>query len=317
MNQTTDTLLMIAPVRFGYNPQAAESNSFMESDAELGSEERQHVQAEARAEFDQFADMLRSAGIDVLVYEDMPEPHTPDSIFPNNWISFHDDGRLVLYPMEPSNRRLERRTDVMHELMERFHFQRLDISAQENEGVFLEGTGSLVLDHTNKIAYANISSRMHQAALQDWAVQMDYTPLAFTARRVGGGGIYHTNVLMAIGEQTAVLCAESIVDMGERQKVCDSLRSSGKTTVEISQHQMDEFAGNMLLVRNKQGSRFWAMSSRAFNALTPEQRATLRLDGELLHAPLDVIERYGGGSARCMMAEVFVPLHISAQKKSS
>jgi hypothetical protein len=307
MSQTTDTLLMIAPVRFGYNPEAAESNSFMESDKHLGSKERQRIQEEARAEFDRFVEVLRAAGIEVLAYEDTPEPHTPDSIFPNNWISFHEDGWLVLYPMEPPNRRLERRMDIVNDLSERFGYRVVDMSAQEKDGAFLEGTGSLVLDRVNKIAYANISSRMHQTALQNWVAQMGYTPVTFTARRVGGGSIYHTNVLMAIGERTAVLCAEAITDEHERQKVLHSLRSTGKTVVEISQAQMDEFAGNMLQVRNKQGSRFWVMSTRAYNALTDTQRATLAADGQLLHVPLDVIERYGGGSARCMLAEVFLP----------
>lgn len=306
--QTTNTVLMIAPVQFGFNPDAAETNSFMEADTGLSGEARQKIQAAAREEFIRFVEVLRKAGMNVITVEDTPEPHTPDSIFPNNWISTHDDGRIVLYPMEPENRRLERRADIVIDLANRFGFAKTeDLSGFEDNGVFLEGTGSLVLDRDNKIAYANRSSRMHSEALQDFAQRMGFTALEFTSRRKDGGQIYHTNVMMAVGDGASVICADVIPDAGERQAVLDSLRKHQRVVVEISEAQMDEFAGNMLHLRNSNGEKFWVMSSRAYNALTPEQIKALEHNSSLLHAPLDAIERYGGGSARCMLAEIFVP----------
>ncbi|MBD1210327.1 MAG: amidinotransferase [Ignavibacteria bacterium] len=306
--QTTHTVLMIAPVQFGFNPDAAETNSFMEADTGLSGEARQKIQAAAREEFMRFVEVLRKAGMNVITVEDTPVPHTPDSIFPNNWISTHDDGRIVLYPMEPENRRLERRADIVIDLANRFGFAKTeDLSGFEDNGIFLEGTGSLVLDRDNKIAYANRSSRMHSEALQDFAQRMGFTALEFTSRRKDGGQIYHTNVMMAVGDGASVICADVIPDAVERQAVLDSLRQHQRVVVEISEAQMDEFAGNMLHLRNSKGEKFWVMSSRAYNALTPEQIKALEHNSSLLHAPLDVIERYGGGSARCMLAEIFVP----------
>lgn len=306
--QTTNTVLMIAPVHFGFNPDAAETNSFMEADTGLSGEARQHIQPAARAEFTNFVEVLRKAGISVLTVEDTPEPHTPDSIFPNNWISTHDDGRIVLYPMEPENRRLERRADIVMDLANRFGFTKTeDLSGFEDNNIFLEGTGSLVLDRTNKIAYANRSSRMHPEALQDFAERLGYTTIEFSSRRRDGSQIYHTNVLMAVGDGAAVLCSEVIADATERQRVLDSLRQHQGTVVEITEQQMDEFAGNMLHLKGAEGKSFWVMSTRAYKALTAAQKGALEHNSTLLHAPLDVIERYGGGSARCMLAEIFHP----------
>lgn len=306
--QTTNTILMIAPMHFGFNPDAAETNSFMESDTGLSGEARQKIQAAAREEFMHFVEVLREAGITVMTVEDTSEPHTPDSIFPNNWISTHDDGRIVLYPMEPENRRLERRADIVIDLANRFGFTTTeDLSGFEEKNIFLEGTGSLVLDRDNKIAYANRSSRMHSEALREFAERMGFTTIEFASRRKDGGQIYHTNVMMAVGDGASVICADVIPDAGERQAVLDSLRKHQGVVVEISEEQMDEFAGNMLHVRNSKGEKLWVMSSRAYNALTPEQISALQHNSLLLHAPLDVIERYGGGSARCMLAEIFVP----------
>lgn len=280
----------------------------MEADTGLSSEARQKVQAAAREEFMRFVEVLREAGITVMTVEDTAEPHTPDSIFPNNWISTHDDGRIVLYPMEPENRRLERRADIVIDLANHFGFAKTeDLSDFEDNGVFLEGTGSLVLDRDNKIVYANRSSRMHSEALQAFAKRMGYTAIEFASRRKDGGQIYHTNVMMAVGDGASVICADVIPDARERQAVLDSLRRHQGVVVEISEAQMDEFAGNMLHVRNSKGEKLWVMSSRAYNALTPEQIEALEHNSSLLHAPLDVIERYGGGSARCMLAEIFVP----------
>ncbi|MCU0427500.1 MAG: arginine deiminase-related protein [Candidatus Kapabacteria bacterium] len=306
--QVTNTVLMIAPVRFGFNPDAADTNSFMESDSGLSREEREKIQLAAREEFMNFAETLRGAGITVEIVEDTPEPHTPDSIFPNNWISFHSDRRIVLYPMEPENRRLERRADIVIRMANTFGFEQTeDLSGFEDTGVFLEGTGSLVLDRVNKIAYANRSSRMHSEALRDFARRMGYTAIEFSSRRKDGGQIYHTNVIMAVGEGAAVICSEVLPDEKERALVLDSLRKHQGTVIEITEAQMNEFAGNMLHLRTKDGNKVWVMSSRAYQALLPEQKAALERDSTLLHAPLDVIERYGGGSARCMLAEIFVP----------
>lgn len=299
---------MIAPVQFGFNPDAAETNSFMEADTGLSSEARQTIQTAAREEFMRFAEILREAGISVMTVEDTPEPHTPDSIFPNNWISTHNDSRIVLYPMEPENRRLERRADIVIDLANRFGFVKTeDLSGFEEKNIFLEGTGSLVLDRENKIAYANRSSRMHSSALREFAQRMGYAAIEFTSRRKDGGQIYHTNVMMAVGDGASVICADVIPNAEERQTVLDSLRKHQGVVVEISEAQMDEFAGNMLHLQSKDGKKFWVMSSRAYNALTPEQITALQHNSVLLHAPLDVIERYGGGSARCMLAEIFVP----------
>ncbi len=300
--------MMIEPVRFSFNPQAAESNSFMQSDLGLSNDERANIASQAASEFANLVNVLQAAGINVLTFKDTIEPHTPDAIFPNNWISMHQDGTIALYPMEAPNRRLERRHDIVEYLLdnERFTFVS-DFTNYEHEGLYLEGTGSIVLDRANAIAYANVSSRMHPQALQDWASSLGFTPVLFASHRANGSSIYHTNVMMAVGEQTAVVCAVSITDAMERATVLDSLKAHQKVVVEISFEQLEHFAGNMLQVKNEAGSRFWVMSSQAYKVLTDIQRQALCHDATILHAPLNVIERYGGGSARCMMAEVFSP----------
>jgi hypothetical protein len=304
--QLTNTVMMIAPYRFGFNPDAADTNSFMQSDDGLSGDERGNIAQSAQQEFTGFAELLRKHGIRVLEFQDTPEPHTPDSIFPNNWISTHSDGRVVLYPMEPPNRRLERRTDIVSAVQRAGGLWKVeDLSHFEANDVFLEGTGSLVLDRANQIVYANRSSRMHSRALKEFAQIMNFVAIEFSSRRKDGGQIYHTNVMMAVGDETAVICSDVIQDAGERAAVLDSLKARHKYVVEISEEQMDEFAGNMLQVRNDAGEKFWVMSSRAHNALLPEQITALEHDSTLLHAPLDVIECYGGGSARCMLAEIF------------
>ncbi|MCS6808982.1 MAG: arginine deiminase-related protein, partial [Bacteroidota bacterium] len=292
---------------FGFNPEAARTNSFMEDDSTLSSSERDTIHTRAHAEFTGFVEALRRAGITVVVIEDTPEPHKPDALFPNNWISFHDDGRIVLYPMEPPNRRLERREDIVTELSSRFGFTRIeDLSHFELQGIFLEGTGSLVLDRAHKLVYANRSSRMHTVALHEFTRRMGYTAIEFTARRSNGGEIYHTNVMMSVGDGIAVLCTEVIRDSQEREAVLASLRCH-HAILEITEKQMDNFAGNILHVHNHNKERYWVMSSRAFHALDDAQKRLLERDSTILHIPLDTIERYGGGSARCMLAEIFTP----------
>lgn len=307
--QLTDTVLMIEPLRFGYNPEAAESNSFMEPDEGLGANERERIADHAAQEFSGLERALRERGITTITVQDTPEPYTPDSIFPNNWISLHDDGTMVLYPMEALNRREERRPDIISNLIDRLDYVRIhSLAPFERLGLYLEGTGSLVLDRINGIAYANISSRMHPVVLEDFCRWMHFRPITFTAYRANGSSIYHTNVMMALGADTAVICSESIPNAAERRAVLDSLKEHQTVLVEISPAQMEHFAGNMLQVQNAAGERFWIMSSRAYKSLTAQQIRALEHDSSIIHAPLDLIERYGGGSARCMLAEVFKPL---------
>lgn len=304
--QLTNTVMMIAPHRFGFNPDAADTNSFMQSDDGLSGDERVRIAKAAQQEFAGFARLLRKHGIRVLEFQDTPEPHTPDSIFPNNWISTHSEGRVVLYPMEPPNRRLERREDIVVAVQRAGGLWKVeDLSYFEADEIFLEGTGSLVLDRTNQIVYANRSTRMHSLALKEFCRMMNFVAIEFSSRRKDGGQIHHTNVMMAVGDGAAVICSEVIQDAGERVSVLDSLKARHKHVVEISEAQMDEFAGNMLQVRNDAGEKYWVMSSRAHQALLPGQVRILEQDSTLIHAPLDVIERYGGGSARCMLAEIF------------
>lgn len=304
--QLTDTVLMIAPYRFGFNPDAAVTNSFMESDDGRSQQERENIAHAAEQEFAGFVALLRSHGIRVVDVKDTPEPFTPDSIFPNNWISTHSDGRVVLYPMEPANRRLERREDIIREVQRTGGQWKVeDLSVFERDGIFLEGTGSLVLDRSHQIVYANRSSRMHSLALKKFTETMNFVAVEFSSQRKNGGQIYHTNVMMSVGENTAVICDEVIRDSGERNAVLSALQARQKHVICITEAQMDEFAGNMLQMKNQEGQRFWIMSSRAYQSLLPEQIAILEHDSTILHTPLDVIERYGGGSARCMLAEIF------------
>ncbi len=307
--QLTDTVLMIEPLRFGYNPEAAKSNSFMQSDVGLSAEQRERIANQAAKEFSGLEQMLCRHGITVITVQDTPDPYKPDSIFPNNWISLHDDGTIVLYPMEALNRREERRPDIISNLIDRLDYVRIhSLAPYERLGLYLEGTGSLVLDRVNRIAYANISSRMHPVVLEDFCQWMHFRAVTFTAYRANGSSIYHTNVMMALGADTAVICSESIPNAAERRAVLDALKANQTVLVEISSAQMEQFAGNMLQVRNAAGKRFWVMSSGAYTSLTTEQIRALEHDSTIIHTPLDTIERYGGGSARCMLAEVFKPL---------
>lgn len=302
LKQTTSHILMIKPVAFDFNAETAVNNAFQQQ----GSNEQ--AQQKAEAEFDQFVQKLTEAGIDVTVVKDTPVPHTPDSIFPNNWISFHWDGSLILYPMYAANRRAERKAHVVATIASKFEISnRIDFSHEEMNNRFLEGTGSMVLDRQNKIAYASISPRTSKELFEDWCNQMGYRACSFYSVDEQGGEIYHTNVMMCVAEQYAVICLQSIPDAGERKQVLDTLTGSGKEIVEISYEQMNHFAGNMLQVENKEGKQFLVMSSQAFRSLSKEQVAQLERYNPILHAELTTIETNGGGSARCMMAEVFLP----------
>ena len=305
-SQLASTVLMIRPVRFESNPQTAESNRFQgRTDASV--EEQQRA---ARAEFDGLVSALRDGGIEVLVFDDMPEPHTPDSIFPNNWVSFHADGRVVLYPMEAANRRLERRPDIIERLGDDHGFavsEVVDLSAHENDGQYVEGTGSMVLDRIGHVAYACLSSRTHHGPLGDFAQRLNYEVVSFDAVDRDGIPIYHTNVLMNVGEELAVICDAAIPRDEQRAAVLQRLRDSGREIISLDFDQLDAFAGNMLELRNANGDRVVAMSQQAFDSLNDEQRRVLQDNGGILNAPIDTIEASAGGSVRCMLAEVHLP----------
>ncbi len=297
---------MIRPARFESNPLTAASNVFQGRTSATPLEQHQT----ALREFDDLVDTLRAAQIDVIVVEDTPEPHTPDSIFPNNWVSFHGDGRVVLYPMEASNRRTERRADIIESLSGNYGFQVreiLDLSEHENAGRYLEGTGSMVFDRRNRIAYACLSSRTQLDPLGDFSQRMDYEVISFGAVDCNGVPIYHTNVLMNVGEELAVICADAIVNEDQRTAVLASLRTTGHNLLLLSYDQMDAFAGNMLELRSRDGERLVAMSTRAWNSLDETQRELLRTNGRVVHALINNIEDSAGGSVRCMLAEVHLP----------
>jgi len=284
----------------------AESNVFQGRSTATTAEQ----QEAAVREFDALVDTLRSAGINVVVEDDTPNPHTPDSIFPNNWVSFHGDGRVVLYPMEAPNRRTERRADIIDRLANDYGFQIievLDLSSHEASGHYLEGTGSMVLDRSNRIAYACLSSRTQLDPLGDFAQRMDYEVVSFDAVDRDGIPIYHTNVLMNVGESVAVICDGAIARDDQRKAVLARLRDTGHHIVHLSYDQLDAFAGNMLELRNNDGDRVLAMSTQAWDSLDAAQRETLLANGRVIHSPIDNIESSAGGSVRCMLAEVHLP----------
>ena len=302
-SQLASRVLMIRPIRFESNPLTAASNRFQgRSDA---SPEEQ--QASALREFDGLVRVLRSNGIDVVVVEDTPEPHTPDSIFPNNWISMHADGRVVLYPMEAENRRTERRTDIIEHLHDKLGLlvtEVVDLTAHEDAGHYLEGTGSMVLDRVNRVAYACLSSRTHFDALGDFAQRMNYDIVAFDAVDSEGVPIYHTNVLMNVGEKLAVICDEAIPREDQRRAVLARLRGTGHEVISLTYDQLNAFAGNMLELRSNDGERITAMSRQAYDALSEAQREKFAVNGRVVTAAIDNIEQSAGGSVRCMLAEV-------------
>lgn len=295
---------MIRPVGFGFNEQTAGSNAFQNRDAD-----QQAVHDKALFEFDRFVKTLQNNGVNVTVINDTVQPHTPDSIFPNNWVSFHNDGSVFLYPMQAENRRLERREDIITDLEDNFKVAHvIDLSRFEADNRFLEGTGSMVLDRDNKIAYACLSPRTDKEVLNYFCEQAGYQSISFEAIDEKGKAIYHTNVLMCVGSKFAVVCTESIPNPHERITVLESLKSTNKEVIDISFTQMNSFAGNMLEVKNDKNETLIVMSQNAYQALTIEQISTLEKYGKLVYADINTIEINGGGSARCMMAEVHLPL---------
>jgi len=302
--QNTSHLLMIRPVRFGYNAETAVNNYFQTPTANTA-----FVQQQALLEFDNFVDKLTNNGIDVTVVQDSEEPHTPDSIFPNNWISFHEDGTICLYPMYAVNRRLERNEEVINSIKEKFEAKHiLDFSVYEDNQIFLEGTGSMVLDRENKIAYACLSQRTNKAVLKEFCKSLNYTPMPFDALDEHGNVIYHTNVMMCVADKYAIVCLASIKETLQKEYLIKSLENSGKEIIDISYYQLNHFAGNMLQVQNKEGKKLLVMSSQAYESLSNEQINKIESYNPIIHNKIDTIETSGGGSARCMMAEIFLPL---------
>tara|TARA_R110002020_G_scaffold137434_2_gene306607 strand:+ start:137530 stop:138414 length:885 start_codon:yes stop_codon:yes gene_type:complete len=290
------------------NEQTAVNNYFQE-DLDIMN---RTINAKAQVEFDGFVDKLRSKGIRVIVVEDTLVPDTPDSIFPNNWISFHENGNVGIYPMFAENRRDERREDVLDRLEEEgFAIEHiLDYTAAEGEGMFLEGTGSIVLDRVNRKAYCALSPRADEELFIEFCEDFEYTPVIFTANQSVGGKrlpIYHTNVMMCVAETFVVICLDSIDDAGEKKNVVNHLKQDGKELIRISEKQMHRFAGNMLQVAASDGKAWLVMSTAAHTSLTPQQRTSFEKHCPIIHSDLETIETCGGGSARCMMAEVFLP----------
>ncbi|AUC15672.1 amidinotransferase [Tenacibaculum sp. SZ-18] len=312
MKQTTNTILMIRPVGFRMNEQTAVNNYYQKV---LENVLPATVNAKAQEEFDNYVEKLRGFGVNVIVVSDTTETDTPDSIFPNNWISFHENGTVGLYPMFAENRRLERREDILDILEEQGFIIDgvIDYTSGEEENVFLEGTGSLLLDRVNRKAYCALSPRADEALFIEFCEDFEYTPVVFTAYQTVNRerkAIYHTNVMMCLAETFAVICLASIDDKKERKNVVKNLKDDGKEVIDITEAQVNNFAGNMLQVRGASDERFLVMSQAAYDCLTKDQINKIENHCRIISSSLDIIEGCGGGSARCMMAEVFLPRKI-------
>ena len=311
MSKITNTIMMIEPVAFRYNEQTSVNNYYQKVIENLNPGE---TQQKALCEFRKFVEILRSNGVNVIVIKDTKKPDTPDSIFPNNWISFHNNGDVCLYPMYAKNRRDERREDLMDILVEEYNFiinNVKDFTEFESNEKYLEGTGSMVLDRENRICYAAISIRTDEQAVLQWCDIFNYTPVIFSARQECNGQrleIYHTNVMMCIADKYAIVCLDSLDDKDERRWLINSLKFSGKEIIEISEQQKNRFAGNMLQLMGDE--KYLVMSKSAFDSLSSDQIRLIEKYNPIIYSSLDTIEACGGGSARCMMAEVFLPKEI-------
>lgn len=310
MQQTTNTILMIRPVNFRMNEQTAVNNYYQKVIDNLLPET---VNTKAQQEFDVYVEKLRSIGVNVIAVNDTKEYDTPDSLFPNNWVSFHENGDVGLYPMFAENRRFERRDDILDQLEEQgYNIENIiDYTSAEEHGIFLESTGSIALDRTNRIAYCALSPRADEDLFIEFCEDFEYTPVVFTANQTVDGerkAIYHTNVMMCLAETFAVICLECIDDKKERKNVINHLKDSGKEIIAITEEQVNSFAGNMLQVKGNNDKLYLIMSQAAYDSLTKEQIAKIERHCAILSSSLDTIEACGGGSARCMMAEVFLPI---------
>ncbi len=304
--QVTNTLLMIEPVAFGYNAETAGNNYFQQKDENAP----EQIQAKALAEFKAMVQLLKDKNLNIITVKDTIEPHTPDAIFPNNWISFHEEGVIAFFPMYAVNRRHERRTDLIENINARgFHFTELNnYTTYEDENRYLEGTGSMILDRRMRIAYAAISERTDRELFEEFCKDFNFKPCAFSANQSVDEQrlpIYHTNVMMTVAEEYVVLCLSAIDDAEERQNVIRTIEKTGKVIVEINEEQMHHFAGNMLQVKNNDGIPYLVMSETAYKSLTKEQTEQLKSFNDIITPAVPTIEKYGGGSVRCMMAEIF------------
>jgi hypothetical protein len=309
MQQTTNTILMVRPTSFRANEQTAVNNHYQK---EMNDVAQATLQLNAQEEFDAFVEKLRSIGVHVVVFDAKDGLDTPDSHFPNNWISFHENGNVGLYPMFAKNRRSERRESVLDQLeSEGFNIKNIiDYTSAEDDNLFLEGTGSLLLDRVNRKAYCALSERANEELFIEFCEDFEFTPIVFTANQTVDGNrtpIYHTNVMMCLGETFAVICLASIDDKKERKNVIKHLKEDGKEIIDINEKQVNNFAGNMLQVKGKDDKRYLIMSQAAYDTLSQAQIKTLEKHTEIVSSSLNIIEACGGGSARCMMAEVFLP----------
>ena len=309
MQQTTNSVLMVRPINFRMNEQTAVNNYYQQ---ELTNMLPATINAKAEKEFDDFVIKLQNIGVEVIVVNDTETPSTPDSIFSNNWISFHENGDVGLYPMFAENRRLERREDVLETLESKgFVIENIvDYTEAEEEEVFLEGTGSMVLDRENRKAYCALSPRADEDLFIEFCEDFEYTPVIFTSNQTVDNqreAIYHTNVMMCVAEQFAIICLESIDDKKERKNVLKHLKENGKEVITITEQQVNAFAGNMLQVKGNNEQRYLVMSSSAYHSLRKEQLQKIEKYNPIIHSSLETIETCGGGSARCMMAEIFLP----------
>lgn len=303
--QITNNIVMIRPANFGFNTETAGNNSFQSNDGSLTAGQ---ISSKAQEEFDNFVAKLRKHDINVTVFEDTKEPYTPDAVFPNNWFSTHADGLVISYPMYAPVRRLERRSDIIQSIGENFEIERdYTFEHYEEEDIYLEGTGSLILDRENKIVYAALSPRTDISILDKWSILMNYKKVNFTAVDKNKEEIYHTNVMMALGIDFAVICLDSIANPAERNEVKKILTNSNKTIIDISYDQMESFAGNMLQVQSNNGSTYLVMSSAALGSLSADQISLIESKTQILTGEIPTIEKYGGGSVRCMIAENFLP----------
>lgn len=305
--QITNTVLMVRPVRFRMNEQTVVNNYFQE-EMDLKNDE---INRQAQQEFDVLVEKLRTVGVKVIVVDDIYEQNTPDSVFPNNWITFHQNGDVAIYPMFAENRRRERREDILDKVeAEGFDIENVyDYTDAEKENIFLEGTGAMVLDRVNRKAYCALSPRADEELFIEFCEDFEYTPVIFKAYQQVNNEqlpIYHTNVMMALGVDFAVVCLDTITDKSERKNLLHHLKEDKKEVINITPKQMEQYAGNMLQVQGKD-STYLVMSDAAYNSLTPEQRETIEKHTAIIHSNLETIETCGGGSARCMMAEVFNP----------
>lgn len=303
--QTSASILMVRPAHFGFNEETAVSNAFQVKDAKLSPAV---IRKKAQDEFDEFVLRLRSAGINVIVVNDSPSPIKPDAIFPNNWVSFHQEGYLITYPISATTRRPERRRKILETIEEAgfIYEKRIKFESEEKKGIFLEGTGSIIFDHKNRLAYACRSPRTNEELLYKLCRLMKYRPVVFSAVDDNGQEIYHTNVMMTIGETFVVICWDALKDETEKGILEKRFMDTQKAIIPITMPQLKAFAGNMLQVRNNLGKTKLIMSEQAFKSLTRNQIILLEQHTQLLHTPLYTIETYGGGSARCMMAELFL-----------